>query len=71
MKDDEVITGRQLKLFWKMVKGELKKLDDRITECYSDMAAADDVQSGFWNEHEEKIARLNRSLRRLQKELTQ
>lgn len=60
--DDLPVTRKQMKVLY-------KRLNDRIDECFDEMHKGDDEQAAFWDEHENKIERLTRALRRLQKEV--
>lgn len=54
---------------WGELRRVYKKLDTRISECFEALATGDSEQAEFWNEHEDKIARLTRALNRLRKEI--
>jgi hypothetical protein len=58
--DDEPVTWGDLRRIY-------KKLDTRISEAYEAIAAGDQIQSDFWDEHEEKLNRLLRRMNRHEK----
>lgn len=60
--DDEVVT-------WGQLRKIVKRLDARIGEAFEAIAAGDENQAGFWDEHEDKINRLRRKINRMEKEL--
>lgn len=43
----------------------IKTLEDRVGDAFEAIATGDDSQKEFWDEHEDKIARLQRSVNRL------
>jgi len=45
----------------------IRKVDQRVSECFEAVTAGDDAQAEFWNEHQDKIERLRRSVNRLTK----
>ena len=49
---------------WGELRKVYAKLDGRIGEAFEAITAASDTQSGFWDEHEDKINRLTRAQRR-------
>jgi hypothetical protein len=48
-----------------------KKLEARLGDAFEAISTGDETQAEFWNEHEEKINRHQRSLRRLEKRMTE
>lgn len=56
---------------WGDVKRIYRKLDARIDECFDAVSALDNKQSEFWDEHEDKLGRLNRALTRLKRDVDQ
>ena len=56
--DDSPATWGDIKLIY-------KRLNDRISDAFEAIAKGDDDQTTFWNEHEDKIGRQTRALRRL------
>jgi len=55
--DDSVVTWGEFKKFY-------RKLDGRISEAFEAIATGDETQGEFWNEHENKIQRHQRALKR-------
>ena len=49
----------------KLIQAMNKRLDDRIGDAFEAFQKGDDDQINFWNEHEEKIKKLNRAVNRL------
>lgn len=64
-KDGEPVTWGD---FRKVVK-RLLALEALVDDAFTAIAEGDANQAEFWNEHEEKLERLNRSLRRLKKQV--
>lgn len=52
---------------WGDLKRVYRKLDARIDEAFDAVNALDNKQAEFWDEHEDKLGRLNRSLTRLKR----
>ena len=52
---------------WGDLRMLFKKLDSRIDECFDTISSGDAAQSEFWSEHEDKLSRQGRAIRRLQK----
>lgn len=49
----------------KLIQTLYKRLDDRVGDAFEAIRKGDDDQAEFWNEHEEKIKKLNRAVNRL------
>lgn len=52
---------------WGDLRRVYKKLDARIDECFDAVSALDNKQAEFWDEHEQKLLRINRALARLKR----
>jgi hypothetical protein len=61
--DDDPVTMGDLR----KVMTSLRKVNERVSECFEAITTGDDAQAAFWDEHEEKLNRLRRSLSRLEK----
>lgn len=55
--NDELVT-------WGELRHVYKKLDRRVTDIFVAVNDLDDKQAGFWDEHEDKIQRHQRALKR-------
>lgn len=54
---------------WGDLRRAYKKLDERISEAFEAIAEGDSAQSSFWDEHEDKINRLQRAVARIKRSL--
>lgn len=64
--DNDPVTWGDLKRIYKKLQ---EQLDELRSEAFAAINQGDQTQADFWNEHEEKIARLTRGLNRLKKSL--
>jgi len=56
---------------WGDIKRIYKLLNERISDSFEEISKVDDKQAGFWDEHEEKINRHQRAIRRLENRVTE
>lgn len=60
--DEAPVTWGDLR---RVMKAHNKKQEEAFGEVYEAIATGDSVQSDFWNEHEEKLDRERRAIKRL------
>lgn len=66
--DDAPVTWGELR---RVVRKLRKEFDERLGEAFEAISSGDQTQSEFWDEHEDKIARNHRALRRLAREFAE
>jgi len=63
--DDDPVNWLEFRKLIRLVK----QLDARLGDAFEAVTRGDDTQADFWDEHEEKLNRHQRAIRRLEKRI--